>query len=160
MYRQYVCNPTMVISGVWHGADWGFIIWGVLHAVARCLTRNLELTSFYKERVPRLVKQMLVFTFVTFTWIFFRAPTWTNASLIIKRIFWTGWTGPFDPKFPILLACVVGSVWIYQLLYTSKSALGRLLEWNSVKVPLAALMILYLLLIAQPSTKQFIYFQF
>jgi hypothetical protein len=33
---------TMVISGVWHGADWGFIIWGALHAVGRCLC---DLTS-------------------------------------------------------------------------------------------------------------------
>src|SRR5947208_6107311 len=55
---------TMVISGIWHGADWGFIIWGGLHAVGRCATRNLELTFFYKERVPRIVKQMAIFTFV------------------------------------------------------------------------------------------------
>ena len=31
---------TMVISGIWHGADWGFVIWGALHALARCLTRE------------------------------------------------------------------------------------------------------------------------
>jgi len=32
---------TMVISGVWHGADWTFVIWGALHALGRCLTRGL-----------------------------------------------------------------------------------------------------------------------
>src|SRR5262249_9563295 len=90
---------TMVISGVWHGADWGFIIWGALHAIGRCATRDLELTFFYKERVPRFIKQMAVFTFVTFTWIFFRAPGLLplashstfferlEAWQIIKRIF-------------------------------------------------------------------------
>src|SRR4051794_18742968 len=41
---------TMVLSGIWHGADWGFLIWGGLHAMARCLTRDLELTLFYRER--------------------------------------------------------------------------------------------------------------
>jgi D-alanyl-lipoteichoic acid acyltransferase DltB (MBOAT superfamily) len=151
---------TMVISGIWHGAEWGFIIWGVLHAVARCATRDLELTAFYKERIPRIVKQLLVFTFITFTWIFFRAPAWANAWLIIQRIFWTGWDGPLDPQFPVLLACLVGAVWIYQLLYTSQSPLRQVLEWNVVKVGLAMLMIVYLLLVAQSSTKQFIYFQF
>ena len=49
---------TMVVSGIWHGAEWGFVIWGALHALGRCLTRELELTQFYQERMPRLVKQM------------------------------------------------------------------------------------------------------
>jgi alginate O-acetyltransferase complex protein AlgI len=151
---------TMVISGIWHGADWGFVIWGALHAAARCLTRDLELTAFYRERVPRIVKQMAVFTFVTFAWIFFRAPKWEDASLIIERIFVTGWDGPLDPKFPLLLAGLVLAVWIYQLLYTSQSSLRPVLDWSVVKVGLAVGMIVYLLIVAQSSTKQFIYFQF
>ncbi|MSQ95777.1 MAG: MBOAT family protein [Gemmataceae bacterium] len=151
---------TMVISGIWHGADWGFIIWGVLHAVGRCATRDLELSYFYKERLPRIVKQMAVFTFVTFTWIFFRVPKWEDSCLVIRRIFVSGWDGPLDPKFPLLLAALVLAVWIYQLVYTSESPLRQVLEWNSVKVALSVCMILYLLVIAQSSTKQFIYFQF
>jgi D-alanyl-lipoteichoic acid acyltransferase DltB (MBOAT superfamily) len=148
---------TMVISGIWHGAAWTFVIWGGLHALGRCLTRELEQTAFYQERVPRLVKQLLVFTFVMFTWIFFRAQSLTDACLIISRIFTTSWT---DPRFPLLMAVLIGAVWVYQLLYTSRSALGRLLLAEPVKVGLAALMIAYLAIIAQPSTKQFIYFQF
>lgn len=148
---------TMVISGVWHGADWGFIIWGALHAVARCLTRDLELTTFYRQRVPRLAKQMLVFTFVTFTWIFFRAQTWEKSWLIIERIFTTEWV---DPRFPLLMAFLILAVWIYQLIYAGQSSFRRVLEWNVVKVSMAALMLAYILMIAQASTKQFIYFQF
>ena len=148
---------TMVISGIWHGAEWGYVIWGVLHALARCLTRELELTAFYQERIPRLVKQILVFSFVTFTWIFFRAQTWEKASLVIERIFTTDWV---DPRFPLPLAFLVLAVWLYQLLYTSRSPLRQVLEWSPVKVGLVALMILYLLIVAQPSTKPFIYFQF
>lgn len=151
---------TMVISGVWHGADWGFIIWGALHAVARCLTRDLELTFFWKERVPRIVKQLAVFAFVNFTWIFFRAPKWENASLIVERIFWTGWDMPLDPKFPLLLAALVLAVWIYQLIYTSQSPVRGLLDWPMVRIGLATGMVVYLLLLAQSSTEQFIYFQF
>ena len=148
---------TMVISGVWHGAEWGFIIWGGLHAVARCLTRDLEMTEFYKERIPRILKQMLVFSFVTFTWIFFRAQTWEKSSLIIERIFTTDWV---DPKFPVVLACLVLAVWLYQLLYTSQSPMRRVLEWDAVKVGMVGCMVVYLLIVAQSSTKQFIYFQF
>ncbi len=148
---------TMVISGIWHGAAWTFVIWGALHALGRCLTREVELTAFYKERLPRLLKQLLVYAFVTFTWIFFRAQSLDDAWLIIGRIFTTSWV---DPRFPLLMAGLVLAVWLYQLLYTSRSAARRLLDWAPLRVGLAGLMIAYLLIIAQPSTKQFIYFQF
>jgi D-alanyl-lipoteichoic acid acyltransferase DltB (MBOAT superfamily) len=148
---------TMVISGIWHGAGWNFIMWGGLHALGRCLTRDLEATEVYQERVPRLVKQLLVFAFVTFTWIFFRAPDWNDARLIIGRIFTTGWA---DPRFPLLMAGLILTVWLYQLLYTSRLSLKRYLDAEPVRVGLAAVMIVYLTVVAQPSTKQFIYFQF
>ena len=74
----------MVVSGIWHGAAWTFVVWGGLHALGRCLTRELEQTEFYQQRIPRLVKQLAVFTFVMFTWIFFRAQSLTDAWLIIE----------------------------------------------------------------------------
>jgi alginate O-acetyltransferase complex protein AlgI len=148
---------TMMISGIWHGAAWTFVVWGGLHALARCLTRELEQTEFYKQRIPRLVKQLAVFTFITFTWIFFRAQSLSDAGLIISRIFTTGWA---DPRFPLVMAGLVLSVWVYQLLYASRSSRRWWIEASPVRVGLAALMILYLAIVAQPSTKQFIYFQF
>jgi D-alanyl-lipoteichoic acid acyltransferase DltB (MBOAT superfamily) len=148
---------TMVISGVWHGAAWTFIAWGALHALGRCLTRELEQTAFYRERVPTFVKQAWVFAFVTFTWIFFRAQTLPDAWLIIKRIFSAGWA---DPRFPLLMAVLVLAVWAYQLLYTSGSRLKGVLTLAPVRVGLVLLMVVYLAVVAQPSTKAFIYFQF
>jgi D-alanyl-lipoteichoic acid acyltransferase DltB (MBOAT superfamily) len=148
---------TMVTSGIWHGAGWNYIIWGALHALGRVCTRDLEMTSFYKERIPRLVKQLAVFSFISFTWIFFRAPTPSDAWLIISRIFSTGWT---DPRFPFVMATLILAVWLYQLVYTSRSPLRQVLDWGAVRFGLATLMIAYLLIVAQPSTKQFIYFQF
>src|SRR5712692_1733170 len=95
---------TMVISGVWHGAAWTFVVWGGLHALGRCLTRELEQTEFYKQRVPTLLKQLLVFTFVMCTWIFFRAQSLADAWLVISRIFTTGWV---DPRFPLVMAVLI-----------------------------------------------------
>jgi D-alanyl-lipoteichoic acid acyltransferase DltB (MBOAT superfamily) len=148
---------TMIVSGIWHGAAWTFVIWGGMHALGRGPTRELEQTEFYRNRVPRLVKQLLVFTFVTFTWIFFRAQTLSDAWLVISRVFTTRWA---DPHFPPLMAALILAVWLYQLLYTSGLTLRRYLEVQPVRVGLATSMILYLLIVAQPSTKQFIYFQF
>ena len=148
---------TMVISGIWHGAEWTFVLWGTLHALGRCSTRELEQTNFYRRRVPTIVKQAWVFAFVTLTWVFFRAQSLGDAWLIIRRIFTAGWT---DPRFPAMLAVLVLAVWAYQLLFSSRSRLRGVLEWAPVRVGLVIFMIVYLAVIAQPSTKQFIYFQF
>jgi D-alanyl-lipoteichoic acid acyltransferase DltB (MBOAT superfamily) len=154
---------TMVISGVWHGAATVFVIWGILHALGRCLTRELEQTTFYRQRLPRFVKQMLVFAFVTFTWIFFRATVYKDplnldkAWTITSRICSTPWT---DPQMPVLMLILILAVWLYQLLYTSDPRLKQCLELAPVRVGLAMLMIAYLLIVAQPSNQQFIYFQF
>jgi hypothetical protein len=104
-----------------------------------------------------MLKQLAVFTFVMFTWIFFRAQSLSDAWLVIERMFTTGWA---DPQCPLLMALLVLAVWAYQLLYTSPSWLGRWVNAAPVRVGLAALMITYLAIVAQPSTKQFIYFQF
>jgi D-alanyl-lipoteichoic acid acyltransferase DltB (MBOAT superfamily) len=148
---------TMVLSGIWHGAAWTFVIWGALHALGRVLTRELEGTRFYRERVPTFVKQLLVFAFVTFTWIFFRAENLQDAWLIVTRLFGTGWQ---DPRFPLWMLTLILAVWIYQWLYAHGDRLRGILATSPVRVGLAFSMIAYLLLAAQPSSRAFIYFQF
>jgi alginate O-acetyltransferase complex protein AlgI len=148
---------TMVISGVWHGANWTFIIWGALHALGRCATRELEQTDVYRRRVPTLLKQAWVFSFVCFAWIFFRAQSLQDAWLVITRIVTTGWS---DPKLPLLMLWLVAAVWLYQLIYASRARLRAGLEWAPVRVGLVVVMIAYLAVVAQPSTRAFIYFQF
>ncbi len=146
---------TMVISGLWHGAAWTFVIWGVAHALGRCLTRELERTSFYKERVPKLVKQLFVFTFVTFTWIFFRAESITDAWVIIARIFTSGFANPYCP---LLMLALIFAVWLYQFAYESR--LQWVLALRPVRVAIVVLMVLYLAIFAPSSEQAFIYLQF
>jgi len=146
---------TMVISGLWHGAAWTFIIWGAVHALGRFCTRELESTSFYKEKVPKIVKQIFVFVFVTFAWIFFRAETIGDAWLIITRIFTSGFT---DPRCPLLALALIFAVWLYQYVYESR--LKWLLEKRIVRISLIIFMVLYLALFAPSSRQPFIYLQF
>jgi alginate O-acetyltransferase complex protein AlgI len=102
---------TMVISGLWHGASWTFVIWGVLHAVGRMLTRELERTAFYRDRVPRFVKQAWVFAFVCLAWVFFRAHDLDDAWLIVSRILAGVWS---CPAVPALAAGLAVGVLAYQ----------------------------------------------
>jgi len=146
---------TMIISGLWHGAAWTFVIWGAVHALGRFLTRELERTTFYKEKVPKLIKQLFVFVFVAFAWIFFRAETISNAWTIVAKIFTSGLANPYCP---LLALALIFSVWLYQLAYESK--FKWVLELRAVRVGIVVLMVLYLAIFAPSSEQPFIYSQF
>ena len=152
MYRNLFV--AFFISGIWHGANWTFVIWGTLHALGVMITRELERSAFYRDQVPRLVKQLSVFAFVSFTWIFFRAGSLPDALLIVQRIFTAAWR---DPRIPALMVGLVALVWLYQFLYESR--FRTLLQASPVRVGVAAFMVLYLCLCASGGGA-FIYFQF
>ena len=152
--RRNLCL-TLVISGLWHGAAWTFVIWGALHALGLMVTRALERHEVYRDKCPRLVKQMGVFTFVTFAWIFFRADSWGDACLIVTRIFTSV---PSDPLFPLLFTVLIGAVWAYQ--FMCESSLRRYLATGFVRISMTVLMLLYLILFSTSGGQAFIYNQF
>jgi len=146
---------AMVLSGLWHGAAWTFVLWGAIHAAGRALTRRLEATSVWRDRVPKIAKQLFVFAIVSFAWIFFRAETIADAWLIIGRIFSFGWE---DPRFPILAFGAIVSVWLYQIVYESR--LAWVLRLAPLRIGLVAGMVLYVALFAASRGQGFIYLQF
>jgi D-alanyl-lipoteichoic acid acyltransferase DltB (MBOAT superfamily) len=146
---------TMVLSGLWHGAAWTFVLWGAVHAFGRFATRELERTAFYQQRVPRFAKQMFVFAIVMFAWIFFRANSISDAWLIVARIFTSGLS---DPRCPLLAVGWIVAVWCYQ--YAFESGLQRLLELRLVRLGLVILMLAFLAVFTPSSEQAFIYMQF
>jgi D-alanyl-lipoteichoic acid acyltransferase DltB (MBOAT superfamily) len=145
---------TFFLSGIWHGANWTFVIWGALHGLGVIITRGLERSAFYRARVPRLAKQFGVFLFVSFAWIFFRANSPGDAWLIVRRIFHPAW---LDPQIPLLMLFLIAVIWLCQFWCES-----RFREWLAapvVRVGLAAAMILYLC-VCSSGGGAFIYFQF
>ncbi|HTI72525.1 MAG TPA: MBOAT family O-acyltransferase, partial [Candidatus Limnocylindria bacterium] len=145
---------TFLISGIWHGAAWTFVIWGVLHGLGVLITRELERSAFYRDRVPALAKQLGVFAFVSFTWIFFRAESLSDAMMIVRRI----GTGPWqDPQIPLLMLLLIAGVWLYE--YLSESRFKDFLTTSPVRVATAVFMVGYLCL-ASSGGGAFIYFQF
>jgi D-alanyl-lipoteichoic acid acyltransferase DltB (MBOAT superfamily) len=146
---------TFVVSGLWHGAAWTFVIWGALHGVGLLATRGLERSEWWRECIPRLVKQLAVFVFVCLTWIFFRATSVGDAWLIFSRIFTAAWS---DPRAPLLAMVLLSSVWLYQFAYESRAR--NILQLAPVKVGLVVLMIIYLCVAPGAADQPFIYFQF
>lgn len=76
---------TFIVSGLWHGANLTFIIWGALHGVFQIIEdliqRNLKFI-----KLPRMINWMITMFFVSFAWIFFRAETIDQAFEIITNI--------------------------------------------------------------------------
>lgn len=84
---------TMMLGGLWHGANWTFLVWGTLHGsylVGERLTGGTMSRALHALRVPRLVRRalaaLLVFHLTCFAWIFFRATSFSIARDIVVGI--------------------------------------------------------------------------
>ncbi len=106
---------TMVLGGLWHGASWNFVIWGALHGFGLATVRLWQ--AMRGKRAPgwagwKVVSIFLTFHFVTFAWIFFRAPAFADALAILGRI------GAGDVSFvnisePLWMTLGIGLVFHY-----------------------------------------------
>jgi len=111
-WRHYLnLFVTFLISGLWHGANWTFVIWGALHGIyvlAETVTeriRNAFTHAAGLDRVPvplKSVKVAVTFALVTFAWIFFRAKSVQEAWYISTHLF-TGF-GDLLMRFPAFLS--------------------------------------------------------
>jgi D-alanyl-lipoteichoic acid acyltransferase DltB (MBOAT superfamily) len=83
---------TFLVSGVWHGANWTFIMWGIMHGVCQIIEKMLGQQQCRYGSVGKTIKIVITFMIVNFAWIFFRMPTLGDACRVIGRI--------FDPSLP------------------------------------------------------------
>jgi D-alanyl-lipoteichoic acid acyltransferase DltB (MBOAT superfamily) len=94
---------TMLLGGLWHGANWTFVVWGGLHgaglAAERKLTRGKPET---RGQLPRWIKRILIFHFVCLTWIFFRAASLRSAWEMLKGLGRWSWKPEFPAAFLFL----------------------------------------------------------
>ena len=82
------------LSGIWHGAGFGFIIWGVLHGMAMITHRiyswrlkSMRFVSFTKTRLYKFLCWFITFNFINIAWVFFRAENLNGAVNLIKGMF-------------------------------------------------------------------------
>jgi alginate O-acetyltransferase complex protein AlgI len=80
---------TMAIGGFWHGANWTFLVWGLLHGIGLATHRLFQAICPGKpsaSRAARFARCFVTFHFVVFAWIFFRAPSVDAALEVLQRI--------------------------------------------------------------------------
>lgn len=83
------------LSGIWHGAGFGFIIWGSLHGAAMVIHRIysgfVEQWRFRESRIYKIFCWFLTFNFVNLSWIFFRSENLSGAINLLKGMFGVVW---------------------------------------------------------------------
>jgi D-alanyl-lipoteichoic acid acyltransferase DltB (MBOAT superfamily) len=76
---------VFMISGLWHGANWKYLIWGLIHGCLLILYLLLKKSKIARGRYP-LVNWLITFNVVCLAWVFFRADTVADAWYILGRI--------------------------------------------------------------------------
>lgn len=85
---------TFLVSGIWHGANWTFIVWGMMHGVIQIIEKAFGWQKYQGNSFAvRGIRIILTFLLVNFAWIFFRMPDISSAVTVIGIIF-TGFGVP------------------------------------------------------------------
>lgn len=74
---------VFAVSGLWHGADWSFVLWGLLHGAALVLCRMF---AEYVDKWPKFLVRLGTFLFLNVTWVLFRADSVGQALSLYKRM--------------------------------------------------------------------------
>ena len=75
---------TFLIGGIWHGAGWTFLLWGLLHGLALIIHRVWHSLGF---RLNKLLAWFITFNFINITWVFFRAKDFQEALNVLRNMF-------------------------------------------------------------------------
>ncbi len=167
---------VMLLAGIWHGAAWGFVVWGILHGTALAihrltdaLTQQQSWLKTWWTSVPGIVfawivTQLMVFT----TWIFFRLPNLNESGLVWQRLFGHAADIQFAQKvyvetlqidrlhLTLLLWAIVAGMGIAYLFHRG---LKLQLNWT-IKLMLVPLCLFAAWLLAPNDSSPYIYFDF
>ena len=154
---------TFLVSGLWHGANWTFVIWGALHGIYIIIENYFKLGVQKDQvisKVNRVVRVLVVFVLATFAWIFFRADHITHAFYVIYKLFdFSSFYADYSTFFYGFIGLVV--LFLFDFVNEKYPQFG-LLD-HKINIPLV---IIYLFLLVVTISigvfngGQFIYFQF
>ncbi|PHN94575.1 membrane-bound O-acyltransferase family protein [Maribacter sp. 6B07] len=162
-----------LVSGFWHGANWTFIIWGGLHALFYIPVFLMGRNRIYadnsigeKSGIPTIIEMLqvlLTFALVSFSRIFFRSPTVTDAFAYLKRIMTeVNFENYLHPKgyrmidFFILIIAFT----LYEYLIRNDERRPFKFKYKGARTMIYSLMILAMILFYDNTGRSFIYFQF
>jgi D-alanyl-lipoteichoic acid acyltransferase DltB (MBOAT superfamily) len=155
---------TMLLGGLWHGANWTFLIWGAMHGAAlvadHSWRRSRAFARYGAGGIAKIADWALTFHFVCFAWLFFRSPSLDSATQYLLGI-WTdnGAQSTMPGIVPALIACGALTQFVPP---QTRTVLGAMLdERGAIAQAAFGFAILYVVIVMAPSASApFIYFQF
>lgn len=183
---KYICNIliTFLVSGLWHGAAVTFVIWGLLHGALQVIETYIYKISFLKRFAPKkdekkilcpsgIIKLILTFCVICFTWIFFRANSLSDAGYIISHLF-SGIGSPaayfkagisalhLNNEMIIRLAASMLALVISDILFVKNDLYYSIGKIKPVYRWIVYIIVLLMIFVLTPSNSNsnFIYFQF
>jgi len=163
-FRNYI-NLAIVfmVSGLWHGASWTFVVWGALHGLYVITER---VGSKFFEKIPSLIRYVVTFILVCLAWVFFRAADFHQATAIFHSLITNFHNVPFAwfvgthfGKHSMMLSVL----FIGFMLMLEKFTKPELLEFNNKKfvdIIFCSLVLTLIICFGIFTNSSFIYFQF
>ncbi|ULQ57948.1 MBOAT family protein [Flavihumibacter rivuli] len=162
---------TFLISGLWHGANWTYVIWGGLNGIylVAALVRDRVLDKLNLKsavKLPAFIMKPInigfTFVLICFSWVFFRARNLSEAVTIIKKMFTL--EGPVYTSNPTMFFCLL-SILMLLLVETKQEYFSKAFSLMENRNPVIRYstylaIILLILLMGVFDGSQFIYFQF
>jgi alginate O-acetyltransferase complex protein AlgI len=160
---------AMVISGIWHGAMWTFVLWGAVHGILLILykislwpNRWKWIAAIRKSSAYRLLAIGVFFHITTWTWVFFRAESLEQAISMSVKMFGVNWLELFRQPEMIWIGAIYAFHVLEYFIRQYESAANRI--WHYVPFPLRsavyAVLIFMIMYFQRGETYDFIYFQF
>lgn len=99
---------TMLIGGLWHGANWTFVIWGAYHGLLLAAYRRF---SSIWDRLPRLVRQLAMFLLAVFGWVLFRSTNFGMAGHLFATMLTPTPGTPVEGAVAYLAVLALAGTW-------------------------------------------------
>lgn len=169
---------TMLLGGLWHGANWTFVVWGGLHGFYLWVEKFIK-DKFSRKNAPvdqdiavagisasnsslAFIYALFTFFLINVTWVFFRATTFSQAWTLLSSMF--GMSGDVEPalttlaiiKVSVIISLMVIAHWLMRK--SSVLQLALKIPWWFLAIVWA--LMLMALALSQESSSSFIYFQF
>jgi alginate O-acetyltransferase complex protein AlgI len=148
---------TMILGGLWHGAKWTFVIWGIYHGGLLAIHRAMKDSTF---EVPVLVRRAWTFFLVLIGWVFFRADDLTMATQILKTMF--GFvSGPIGRTIPAQSGLIAGLLIAALVAHVARNTFEVTHDWHpAAAAGIVTLFVVSMLVITSGHPSPFLYFQF
>ena len=152
VYRNIMI--TMLLGGLWHGANWTFIIWGCYHGVVLLLYR---MTQRWWDPLPAPVRGALTFVMVVIGWVIFRSTDLAMAETLLRAMFsWQPGGGIIGVNVLMGMLCVAAP-----FAHLGRNTFELRHQWSSMTaVGMALLFGLSVFVIYGARSTPFLYFQF